>query len=71
MFWSTNELLKYASSQKFGKNSKCDLDWIKKNWKRIEKQMNRNKKKWKWIETKLKKNVQIEKGNRSPKRKGE
>ena len=44
--------------QKNGTNPKSDRDWIKKNWKRIE------KKNWK-------KKVQIKKENKSPSRKKE
>ena len=45
------------------RNPKCDRDWKKKNWKINEKQM---KKHWKRFEKKM----QLEKGNRSPYRKG-
>ena len=58
-----------ANKKHSGRNPKCDRDWIqkelKKKWRIIRKEL---KTSWKKIE---KKDVQIEKGNRIPKRKGE
>ena len=43
--------------KKIERNPKCDRDWIKKNWKWVEKKNSKKKN--------SKKHVQIEKGNKS------